>query len=61
MDWQSMLLFSVIFTLTNNAVSRGIAAVEHLRRGKELDRMLDRLEGMDQRLEKMAVGVRRVK
>lgn len=61
MDWQSMLMFSLIFTITNNAVSRGVAAIEHWRRGKELDRMLNKLEGMDKRLEKMAVGMRRVK
>lgn len=62
MDWQSMVIFSFIFALTNNAVSRGIAFLEHLRREKELDRMLDKISNIDQRIAERAVaGVRRVK
>jgi hypothetical protein len=61
MDWQSMVVFSLIFALTNNAVSRGIATIEHWRRGKELDRMLDTISNIDQRIDRAVAGVRRVK
>ncbi len=61
MDWQSMVIFSLIFSVTNNIVSRAVSTIEHYKRGKELDKMLNKLQGVDQRLEKMAGGVRRVK
>lgn len=61
MDWQSMVIFSVTFAVTNQAVSRSVSFVENWRRGKELNRMLSRLENIDQLLTKKAAKVKRVK
>lgn len=64
MTWQSMVMFSVIFAAVNNLISRGCEAISNWRRGRELDCMLRRLEGLDQKLERVACnakGVKRVK
>lgn len=61
MTWQSMVMFSVIFASVNNLVSRGCEAINSWRRGRELDRMLCRLEGLDQKLEQYASNARKVK
>jgi hypothetical protein len=61
MDWQSMVIFSMTFAVTNQAVSRAVSFVENWRRGKELNRMLSRLENIDQLLTKKAAKVKRVK
>jgi hypothetical protein len=61
MDWQSMVIFSVTFAVTNQAIGRAVSFVENWRRGKELNRMLSRLENIDQLLTKKAARVKRVK
>jgi hypothetical protein len=61
MDWQSMVIFSVTFAVTNQAVSRSVSFVENWRRGKELNQMLSRLENIDQLLTKKTAKVKRVK
>jgi hypothetical protein len=61
MDWQSMVIFSVTFAVTNQVVGRAVSSMDNWRRGRELNRMLDRLDNIDQLLTKKAPKVKRVK